>query len=88
MHLRFVRSPVLAALLCVLTASWLPAASIDEMSAAALTAGAFTTIDAGPGSFMVPVATLASEQTAVFAEGHHQFNEPWVVAPDPSGVWL
>lgn len=77
----------LAAIAFGLTATWLPAADVDVLPAAARTAGAFTTIESGQGSFMVPVVTLTSAQTSVFAEGHHQFNEPWVVAPDPSGVW-
>ena len=87
MHLRSLRFPLSAALACALSTSWLTAGTVDEVPDAALTAGPFTTLESGPGSFMVPVVTLTKTKTAVFAEGHHQFNEPWVVAPDPSGVW-
>jgi CxxC motif-containing protein (DUF1111 family) len=86
-HLRSLRFPAFAALACALSASWLPAADVDAVPDTALTAGPFTTAESGPGSFMVPVPTLTPAQAAAFAEGHHQFNEPWVVAPDPSGVW-
>ncbi len=87
MRLRSLRFPVIATVACAWVTSLLLAAGADELPAAALTAGTFTTIESGPGSYMVPVAMLTTAQTAVFAEGHHQFNEPWVVAPDPSGVW-
>ena len=52
-----------------------------------LSAGSFTTLERGASAFSVPVATLDSEQLAGFFKGREQFNEAWVVAPDPSGVW-
>lgn len=75
------------AAVAALSAPWLIAATVDGLPPAALSAGAFTTAEAGAGSYLVPIATLTSEQAAIFAAGHEQFNEPWVVAPDPSGVW-
>jgi CxxC motif-containing protein (DUF1111 family) len=81
------RLPILVAFVCVLRVPWLPAAPVDELRNATLSASAITTRESGPGSFLVPMATLSKSEAAVFAEGHHQFNEPWVVAPDPSGVW-
>jgi len=86
-HLRSLLLPALAAIAFALSASWLTAASVDEVPDAALTAGPFTTTESGPASYMAPAVMLTDGQSAVFAEGHHQFNEPWVVAPDPSGVW-
>ncbi len=53
---------------------------------AALTAGTFTTTEAGPGAFELPVAMLDKEQMAIFAKGKEQFHEQWVVAPE-NGVW-
>ena len=54
---------------------------------ALLSAGNFTTLERGASAFSVPVATLDSEQLAGFFKGREQFNEAWVLAPDPSGVW-
>jgi CxxC motif-containing protein (DUF1111 family) len=54
---------------------------------ATLTAGPFTTSATGANAFSVPVALLDREQAGQFAMGREQFNEAWVVAPDPSGVW-
>ncbi len=78
---------IAAALGCALSASWLLAAAVDDLPAEALSAGPFTTAEVGPGSYLIPVAALSKEQAATFAAGHEQFNETWVVAPDPSGVW-
>ncbi len=52
-----------------------------------LTAGPWTVADQGPTAYSIPIATLNKKQGKRFAEGKVQFNEPWVVAPDPSGVW-
>jgi CxxC motif-containing protein (DUF1111 family) len=54
---------------------------------AALSAGPLTTLESGPGAYLVPIAQLDAGQRAIFNEGHAQFNEAWVVAPDPDGVW-
>lgn len=54
---------------------------------ATLTAGPFTTSETGANAFSVPVAVLDREQAEQFALGREQFNEAWVVAPDPGGVW-
>lgn len=59
----------------------------DVPDPAALTAGAFTTTALDQQAFSIPVPMLSSEQVGRFAEGKAQFNEAWVVAPDPSGVW-
>jgi CxxC motif-containing protein (DUF1111 family) len=52
-----------------------------------LAAGSFTTPERGANAFSIPVAALDTEQLAGFLKGREQFNEAWVVAPDPSGVW-
>ena len=41
----------------------------------------------GADAFSIPIAMLDSEQAEAFAKGKEQFNEAWVVAPDPGGVW-
>ena len=82
-----LRARAATALACALSAPWLLAVALDRLPAAALSAGPFTVAEAGPGSFLVPVPTLTKEQSATFAAGHEQFNEAWVVAPDPGGVW-
>lgn len=38
-------------------------------------------------AYSVPISMLNKKQGRRFAEGKEQFNEAWVVAPDPSGVW-
>ncbi|HZR02162.1 MAG TPA: di-heme oxidoredictase family protein [Burkholderiales bacterium] len=63
------------------------AANSDVADTKALSAGAFTTSEQGAAAYAIPVAGLSREQTEVFAQGKEQFNEAWVVAPDPGGVW-
>ncbi len=57
-----------------------------SLDPAALSAGSFTTTEAGPNAFDLPVAMLDKEQMAAFAMGKEQFHEQWVVAPE-NGVW-
>jgi CxxC motif-containing protein (DUF1111 family) len=59
----------------------------EVMDPATLSAGPWTTAASGQLAFSVPVSLLSAEEAARFVEGREQFNEPWVVAPDPSGVW-
>ena len=73
--------------MCLLLTTCLASGSIEVPDPAALTAGSFTTTDAGANAFSIPVAMLDKEQSAQFVKGREQFNEAWVVAPDPSGVW-
>jgi CxxC motif-containing protein (DUF1111 family) len=63
------------------------AVDADAIDPRGLTAGPLTTSESGANAFSVPVALLDPEQARVFANGKAQFNEAWVVAPDPSGVW-
>lgn len=65
----------------------LAAAQTEPIDPAALSAGPFTTLESGSAAFSVPIAMLDGEQGAAFAKGKEQFNEAWVVAPDPNGVW-
>jgi CxxC motif-containing protein (DUF1111 family) len=67
--------------------AWAAVADIESIDPAALSAGNFTTPDASANAYSIPVAMLDREQGAAFAKGKEQFNEAWVVAPDPSGVW-
>ena len=75
-----------AAASLMLVALW-AAADANAPDPAALTAGPFTTPEQSAGAFSIPVAMLTQEQAAAWAKGKEQFNEAWVVAPDPSGVW-
>ena len=59
----------------------------DALDPASLTAGSFTTVDDSANAFSVPVALLDKEQAEAFLKGKEQFNEAWVVAPEPNGVW-
>jgi CxxC motif-containing protein (DUF1111 family) len=63
------------------------AAGNEALDPAVLSAGVFTTPEAGSTAFSIPIAMLDAEQGEAFAKGKEQFNEAWVVAPDPSGVW-
>jgi CxxC motif-containing protein (DUF1111 family) len=82
------RAPLFAAsLIFVAAAAALSAANDEAIDAGALSAGAFTTLESGASAYAIPIAQLDDAQRAVFAEGRAQFNEAWVVAPDPSGVW-
>lgn len=58
----------------------------DTLDPRALTAGTFTTPSSDKHAFDVPIAMLDKEQLVAFASGKEQFNEQWVVAPEP-GVW-
>jgi CxxC motif-containing protein (DUF1111 family) len=71
----------------LLFATWLASGSTEVLDPAALTAGIFTTPEAGANAFSIPVAMLDKEQAAQFAKGREQFHEAWVVAPEPTGVW-
>jgi len=70
-----------------LTAALVAAAGTEALEPAALSAGVFTTTESGPAAFSLPVALLDAEQREAFAMGKEQFNEAWVVAPLPGGVW-
>ena len=81
------RGTRLVASVGLLLAAWLASGSTEVPDPAALTAGSFTTAEAGANAFSIPIAMLDKEQAAQFAKGREQFQEAWVVAPDPSGVW-
>ncbi|HTT40119.1 MAG TPA: di-heme oxidoredictase family protein [Burkholderiales bacterium] len=63
------------------------AAGNEALNPAALSADSFTTPESGPAAYSIPIAMLDAEQGAAAAKGKEQFNEAWVVPPDPSGVW-
>ena len=77
----------LAAGASAIAAGMLAAADVESIDPAALSAGSLSTLDASAGAYSMPVAMLDKEQLAIFAAGREQFNEAWVLAPDPSGVW-
>jgi len=82
-----MRGPFALATLAASCSAAILAAGIDSLDPAALPAGPLTTAEAGAAAYSIPVAMLDREQLAVFAAGREQFNEAWVVAPDPTGVW-
>ena len=59
----------------------------DVIDPAALSAGSFTTAAADANAYSIPVNSLTQEQSEQFVKGKEQFNEAWVLAPDPAGVW-
>ncbi len=59
----------------------------QTLSPDALTAGPWTSTELGSSAYTIPIDTLTAKQGKRFVEGKEQFNEAWVVAPDPSGVW-
>jgi len=65
----------------------LASGNTDLIEPAAYSAGVFTTAESGTNAFSIPVAMLNKEQAEQFIKGKEQFNEAWVVAPDPGGVW-
>ena len=67
--------------------SMLLAGAAPTPSPEALTAGTWTSMELGPSAFSLPISDLTQKQGKQFAEGKAQFNEAWVVAPDPGGVW-
>jgi CxxC motif-containing protein (DUF1111 family) len=79
--------PKFAALVMVWAVASLAADETDTLDFAALSAGAFTTSESGPHAYAIPVAMLDKERAEVFTKGKEQFNEAWVFAPDPGGVW-
>ncbi|MSQ59187.1 MAG: thiol oxidoreductase [Betaproteobacteria bacterium] len=72
------------ALVC--SAASLAIGNTESLDPAALSAGSFTTPEAGPNAFDLPVSMLDKEQMTAFAMGKEQFHEQWVVAPE-NGVW-
>jgi CxxC motif-containing protein (DUF1111 family) len=82
-----MRGPLPLAIVAASCSAALLAAGIEAFDPAALTAGPLTTAESGAAAYSIPVAMLDREQLAVFAAGREQFNEAWVVAPDPTGVW-
>jgi CxxC motif-containing protein (DUF1111 family) len=71
----------------VTAAAALSAADGERIDPAALSAGSLSTLEAGAAAYSIPIAQLSDGEREVFAAGKAQFNEAWVVAPDPSGVW-
>jgi CxxC motif-containing protein (DUF1111 family) len=82
-----MRGPLALAIVAASCSAALLAAGIDALDPAALTAGTLTTAETGAAAYSIPAAMLDREQLAMFAAGREQFNEAWVVAPDPTGVW-
>jgi CxxC motif-containing protein (DUF1111 family) len=76
----------LAALIAI-SAAALAIGDTETLDPAALSAGSFTTAESGPNAYAVPIATLDKERAEAFIKGKEQFNEAWVFAPEPGGVW-
>ena len=75
---------VSASLACM---ALLASGNTDLLEPAALSAGSFTTAESDANAFSIPIAMLSTEQAEQFTKGKEQFNEAWVVAPEPGGVW-
>jgi CxxC motif-containing protein (DUF1111 family) len=77
--------PALLACAAALAAAAL--AQRDELPAAARSGGDFTVAYTGQGAYSRPGPTLGPEQLQRFEEGHEGFEQRWVVAPSPFGLW-
>ena len=86
MWLSSARSRVAALIVASAIAS-LASGETDTLDPAALSAGTFTTSESGPNAYAIPVAMLDKERAEAFIKGKEQFNEAWVFAPEPGGVW-
>ncbi len=78
---------ILTAVSSLSGAALLAAGNAELLAPAALSAGSFTTAESGASAFSIPVAMLDKEQMEQYLKGREQFNEAWVVAPEPDGVW-
>jgi CxxC motif-containing protein (DUF1111 family) len=76
-----------AHLIFLLCAAGLLAGNAESLDQEAITAGPWTSTEHGTAAYSIPIPLLTKKQGKRFAEGKEQFNEAWVVAPDPSGVW-
>lgn len=76
-----------ARLVFLLCAAGLLAGNAESLHQDALTAGPWTSAIHGAVAYSVPIPMLTKKQSKRFAAGKEQFNEMWVLAPDPSGVW-
>ena len=76
-----------APLVLLLCAAGLLAGNAESLHPDALTAGPWTSAEHGAAAYSLPVPSLNKKQGKRFAAGKEQFNEAWVLAPDPSGVW-
>ena len=84
---RGLRRPLLGAIAGGCVIGLVAAAGNEALDPAALSAGVFTTPEPGAAAFSIPIAMLDAELGEAFAKGKEQFNDVWVVAPEPSGVW-
>ncbi len=82
-----INASSLAASVSLACIALLASGNADISEPAALSAGSFTTAESGANAFSMPVAMLNKEQAEQFLKGKEQFNEAWVVAPEPGGVW-
>jgi CxxC motif-containing protein (DUF1111 family) len=81
------RRTVACAAACTLGVALFAGAMVESMRPGALPAGPFSNFDTSRNAFNIPFVGLTREQAESFAAGHAAFNEAWVLAPDPSGVW-
>ncbi len=82
-----INAPSLAVSASLACMALLASGNTDLFEPAALSAGSFTTAESDANAFSIPVAMLNKEQAEQFIKGKEQFNEAWVVAPEPGGVW-
>src|SRR4029077_17420651 len=85
MHSHFSRL-----IIFTVTGAWftaVTAGAVGSLDPALLTAGTFTTFDAGVDSFARPGSPLDVEQMKQFVDGKAKFSYPWGVSPRTSVVW-
>ena len=76
-----------ARLVLLLVSAGMLAGNAETLHQDALTAGPWTSAVHGAVAYSIPIPMLTKKQGKRFAAGKEQFNEMWVLAPDPSGVW-
>ncbi|HUF19156.1 MAG TPA: di-heme oxidoredictase family protein [Burkholderiales bacterium] len=81
------RRTVACAVACTLGGVLFAGAMVESMHPGALPAGPFSNFDTSRNAFNIPFVGLTGEQAESFVAGRAAFNEAWVLAPDPSGVW-
>ena len=73
--------------MALLAGVWGFSAHADAASGGADSSERYTVAADGANAFALPIARLTKEQAELFALGKEKFNEAWVVAPEPNGVW-
>lgn len=84
MYSRWALLPVL--LLSTMVVA-LDADSLFSVESGELSEKVFLVTETGTAAYQMARSDLSEKDKKKFRQGREQFNEPWVVAPEPDGVW-